>query len=980
MENKKSISLTVFFKYIWWHFVKEPFVIIKNRKSIAGLGQDGNSALYRTIFFWFLILLFIIMPLMSLDFGRNSDETVSNDYGKDILKYLTSGGHDQSVFDETKVGYKHMIYYGLSFDLLCAIVNKVSPFGEFETRHMLNAIMGLIAIFFAALIARRLMNWRAAIMVMLFMFISPQFIGYSMNNAKDIPFAAGYVAGIYFMIRFLSELPEPRKRTLAFLALSIGFTCTNKVNGIILLAYLGLFIFVVVVHKAYKNSDIKQLAPSIRRYVYNLLFVGFVAYIITIAFWPYAHKGIITNVWHSFRQFEKIGNLMLHYELFDGARINMEHVPWYYTFKLMLITIPLYILAGFAASLVGLKWISKKVNIYFIGILLFVTFFPILYAMYKHSKLYNGWRHFLFIYPTFVVLAVFGWEFLLSLFTKRYLKYGLLAVGIVLMGKPFVWMIKNHPNEVVYFNELIGGVNGAYSYYETDPLTNCSREAIEWLIKNTDVNSRPVIIGANIELGSLKYYADRYPNKIRFLWLHDFNRSEFNWDYAILATRGMSHSQFTTGGFPPRGTIYIVKADDIPLCVIVKKLNNLKYEGFQFYLKDEYQKAIPYFEKAVALDSIDEEALTTLGSCYVNLGEYKKGVEYSAKAINLYTENYLAYNNLGVAEFFNKNYDKAIENYHKSLYYRVNWKSAIVNLAKTYFFLKNYDSSIYYFNLGNSYYTNDEEIYLNMGELYKAMDDKEMALQTFQKLLSFSPNNMVARSNVEWLTKMIHNSGLSENMDKAKYYASKNLHDSAILILNQILAKDSVNIDALLNRGVAYNFTKQYQKALADFDHVIKIDSNQPDVWLKKGQVYNAMGKTNQVLKYYNKAIKLNPQNPEALNERGHYYFTKNQFNNAFEDYSASLKLYPEQPMILYSRSYVYAMKKQFNEAFPDVNEAIRIDPNFGDGYMLKAMLYYETKRYQESLKELENARKVGMKVDPQFENTLRNLINGKPK
>jgi tetratricopeptide (TPR) repeat protein len=976
MKNTNGVSFSGFFKYIWWHFVTEPIALLKKQKSIAALGKDPNSALYRTIFFWFLVMLFIVMPLMSLKFGRNSDETVSNDYGKAILKYLTTGGKDQEVFDETKAGYKHMIYYGLSFDFLCAVVNKVSPFGEFETRHMLNALFGLLAIFFAALIARRLMSWRAAVMVMLFMFISPQYIGYSMNNAKDIPFAAGYVAAIYFILKLLAEIPKPRKRTLAFLALSIGFTCTNKINGIILLAYLALFLFLIVARNTYKDKSIKQQTSSIRRYIFSLLGIGFVAYIITIAFWPYAHKGIITNVWHAFRQFEKIGNLMIHYELFDGSRINMEHVPWFYTFKLMLITIPIYILAGFAASLLGLKWISKKVNIYLIGILLFVTFFPILYAMYKHSKLYNGWRHFLFVYPTFVVLAVCGWEFLLSIFKYKYLKIGLLTLGVVLMAKPAEWMMKNHPNEVVYFNEFVGGVNGAYTNYETDPLTNCSREAIEWLVKNVDVNSKPILIGSNVELESLKYYADKYPNKIKYTWLRDYNRSEFNWDYAILVTRAMSHSQLTNGEFPPQGTIYIVKADDVPLCVIVKKQNDIKFKGYQFYNKDEYQKAIPLFEKALAINPNDEEALTTLGSCYVNMGEYKKAVDCSAKAINLYNENYIAYNNLGVAEFFNKNYDKAIENYHKSLYYRVNWKSTIVNLAKTFFFLKNYDSAIYYFNMGTSYYPNDEEIYLNMGELYKAMDEKELALKTFRTLLAFAPSNKVAQVNIAWLTKTIQNSGLNEYLEKAKFYANNNKHDSAILILNQILVKDSVNIDALINRGVAYHYTKQYQKAIADFDHVIRIDSNQPDVWLKKGQVLNAMGKTNQVLKYYNKAIQLNPQNAEAYNERGHYYFSKNQFNNAFEDYSASLKLYPGQTLTLYSRAYVYAMKKNYNEAFPDINEAIRIDPNFGDAYMLKAMLYYETNRYGESLKELENAKRVGMKVDAQFENTLRNQVN----
>lgn len=967
-------------KYILKHFVSEPYSLLKIKKADHNQIQNGNSELYRTMFFWLLLLLFILMPLMSLKFGRNSDETVSNNYGKDVLKYLSTFGKDRSVFDLQKPGYKDMLYYGLSFDLLCAVVNKVSPIGEFETRHMLNSLFGLLAIFFAALIARRLMNWRAAVMVLLFMFISPQFLGYSMNNAKDIPFAAGYVAAIYFLLRFLIQLPNPRKITIVFLTLSIGFTCSNKVNGIILLACLILFLVLIEGYKALKNKSIKGEISSIRRFSNYLLFIGIGAYILTIAFWPYSHQSIIKNVWQSLIQFEKIGTLMIHYELFDGDRMNMEFVPWYYTFKLMLITIPIYVLAGFAASLLGIKWISKKINVYLISILLFVTFFPIFYAMYKHSKLYNGWRHFLFIYPTFVVLSVCGWEYLLSLFNKRYLKYALIAIFALMMAKPLLWMINNNPNQVAYFNEFTGGVNGAFAYYETDPLTNCGREAIEWLIKNRDMNSTSVLVGSNIENESLKYYANKFPNKINFQWLRYYNQNDFNWDYAIISIRGMSHSQLTTGGFPPKGTIHVVKVDNIPLCAIIKKQNSLKYDGFQLYNNGQYDKAIPYFEKALVFDSLDEEAMTTLGSCYINIAEFKTGVDYSVRGINMYNENFIAYDNLGVAEFFSKNYDKAITNYKKSLSYRINWKSPILNLAKTYFFLKNYDSAIWYFNMGNKYFPNDVEIYQNMAEIYKAMNENELALQLFENILKITPNDHNAKRNIEWLKKTMSNQALNEDIEKAKYYSSQNKHDSAIICLNLLLTKDSSNVDALLNRGVAYYLTHQYKKAIADFDHILLLDPNQPEAWLKKAQVLNVMEKKAKVEEYLNKALELNPQNAEVLNERGHYYFSVKDFGKAFKDYSSSLALYPNQPIILYSRAYTYSMQKQYNEAFPDVNEALRLDPNFADAYMFRAMLYFETRRYPESLVEVEKAKAAGLKVDPQFESNLQNQIRIKSK
>jgi len=139
------------------HYFKEPVSDFRNEglKSF----QNGSSSIYRFVFALLFIFLLFFMPIISFDYARSTDETFSNDYGKDILKYIESGGKDKSVFDLSKQSYKDLIYYGLSFDFLCAVVNKyISPFGEFETRHLLNALFGFLAIVFAALIALKLVD------------------------------------------------------------------------------------------------------------------------------------------------------------------------------------------------------------------------------------------------------------------------------------------------------------------------------------------------------------------------------------------------------------------------------------------------------------------------------------------------------------------------------------------------------------------------------------------------------------------------------------------------------------------------------------------------------------------------------------------------------------------------------------------------------------------------------------------------------
>lgn len=49
-------------------------------------------------------------------------------------------------------------------------------------------------------------------------------------------------------------------------------------------------------------------------------------------------------------------------------------------------------------------------------------------------------------------------------------------------------MAKNHPNDYVYFNELVGGLHGAYGDYETDYYYNALKKGDGWFKKNVVIN------------------------------------------------------------------------------------------------------------------------------------------------------------------------------------------------------------------------------------------------------------------------------------------------------------------------------------------------------------------------------------------------------------------------------------------------------------------------------------------------------------
>ncbi|MCC6448302.1 MAG: hypothetical protein IT215_06420, partial [Chitinophagaceae bacterium] len=176
--------------------------IPKNEESSNTTAEQitPNQSLLSKIYLFSLVAVFILMTVMSFSYGISGDEVDMNEYGKVILKYFTSFGADHSVFRTSEELRSLQVYdynrdnvvqyYGGLFDFVCAIVNKISPFEEYTTRHILTAWMGFLAIFFVAKIIKLISSNQASIIAIWLMFLSPFFLGHAMNNPKDIPFAA----------------------------------------------------------------------------------------------------------------------------------------------------------------------------------------------------------------------------------------------------------------------------------------------------------------------------------------------------------------------------------------------------------------------------------------------------------------------------------------------------------------------------------------------------------------------------------------------------------------------------------------------------------------------------------------------------------------------------------------------------------------------------------------------------------------------
>src|SRR5579864_7596516 len=196
----------------------------------------------------------IAVMLTFTDYGVTWDEDVHNWYGVFVLDYYLSGFRDLR-----SLHWGDLYNYGAAFDLTAATLNHISPFGTYETRHLLNGLLGVLGLIGVAKLGRALAGPRAGFIAALFLVLTPNYYGQMFNNPKDVPFAAGMVWAMYYLVRLIPVLPRPSWSTVTKLGLATGLALGVRVGGLLLFCYLGLVLSLSALWRALDARSVRLL-------------------------------------------------------------------------------------------------------------------------------------------------------------------------------------------------------------------------------------------------------------------------------------------------------------------------------------------------------------------------------------------------------------------------------------------------------------------------------------------------------------------------------------------------------------------------------------------------------------------------------------------------------------------------------------------------------------------------------------------------
>lgn len=421
-----------------------------------------------------------VVCLTFRSYGLGWDDYTHSQYGDLLLSLYGSGFTDQRAFS-----FVNLFYYGGGFDMAAALLAKLLPFGLFETRRLVGALVGLIGLAATWRLARRLGGPVAGLIALVLLASCPLYDGQMYINPKDAPFATAMIVLLLGMVRILDEYPQPSRCSITLFGIGLGIAFGSRILAG-LLAPCGLAALAMIVFDESRSGGPYRALGRAAQFIWLLLPAVLIGYLIMGLLWPWSvlsplNPMLASDYFSEF--FEKPWR-----EMFQGRLIFVPDMPASYLPTLFALKLPEIMLTlgftGTAGAMIAFR--QGRVPLHrgaALFVVVFAVLFPILVAIVARPALYNGLRHFVFVTPPFAVLGGLGGAALLTA-ARPYGARAAAAMASVFMAGvalPISDIARLQPFQYTAFNWASGGVVAAQDNYMLDYWGLAFKQAAEGL-------------------------------------------------------------------------------------------------------------------------------------------------------------------------------------------------------------------------------------------------------------------------------------------------------------------------------------------------------------------------------------------------------------------------------------------------------------------------------------------------------------------
>lgn len=351
------------------------------------------------------------------------------------------------------------------------------------------------------------------------------------------------------------------------------------------------------------------------------------------------------------------------------------------------------------------------------------------------------------------------------------------------------------------------------------------------------------------------------------------------------------------------------------------------------FLKFDYVKALPFFEKYLARNPVPEDRAVNyrIGFTYLNQQQAQKSIDFLVRAAAAQdTLGQVASYHLGLAHLDLKNVAQASIAFNTAR--AMNFDQKVKELATYYYIKANFDMGAYsaaieaaetYLKLF-SRGSNLEEVYNLLGESYQYTGDFEKALDYFSRIQNKTPevrrafqrvafNKAVVEFNDEKYRQAVASlrQSLAFPVDQQLVSAANfwlgetfsvgNLYDSALVYYNVVRTGSPSFARSLYGRGYAHFNLKNYAEAARNFDQFIKMPGNgqadrdmRIDAMLRLADCYYVLKRYDEALSFYDAALQNRSGDPDYIFfQRGMVNRNMSRLNDAVSNFERVVNSYP---------------------------------------------------------------------------------------
>lgn len=456
----------------------------------------------------FLLALTLIGLFTCKDYGVPCDEISEQEILKENLHeyaWHLLGPDSAAVryYQEEKIGrifqsiekdHGQSAYYPMAF-LLAALANRPDQLTLWwHVVTWLWFMAGVCALY--GLCRETGLTRPVSCMGTLLLYLCPRFFAEGHYNNKDMVLLALVLLTLWLGARFL------RKTTVwngLLFSLAGALAANTKIVGLFFWGMMGLAAVVLVsCRKKWSLPMVGVAAGTIASFAvfYTLL---------TPALWTNPWE-FLTYLLQNASGFTRWNGVVL----FRGS-IFTAPMPWYYLPWMMILTLPVYVLplaavgqlaaAGRICRQKGGALQNPQSLTLMAATLGWLV--PMAYQMLAKTLIYNGWRHFYFVYAGVALMGAQGMGFIIRILRRRTGEFAMHRLFVAGMCLLFLWMsigiAQNHPYQYGYYNRIERA--GAEDRMELDYWGVHTLNLLSDLAANPDRNqSLPLEVGARDDM------------------------------------------------------------------------------------------------------------------------------------------------------------------------------------------------------------------------------------------------------------------------------------------------------------------------------------------------------------------------------------------------------------------------------------------------------------------------------------------------